>query len=146
MNGSSFFGKGGSSILANCFVALRPPFPIFLIRCVQVFSLQSAQCCKLTTGRGSACKTVTSLLSETCYLFLSSSLPGISHSRAYPGRTISSSSTIPLQWLPGHYLSGNDTADEFARKGMLLQQLTIPCGQLFRTHFPRTVLLKFCDT
>ena len=48
------------------------------------------------------------------------------------------SCSIRLQWVPGHsFLPGNDTADELARRGVLLLPSAIPCSLsslIYRIH------------
>ena len=71
------FGKGGSGLLANCFlcVALRPLFPFRQALYVQVFPLKPAPFCKLFAGLGSTNKSFTSLLVSTYLTLVLSSPP-----------------------------------------------------------------------
>ena len=50
------FGKGGSGVPANCFLALRPPFPFQQAQYVQVFPLKPVSFFKLFAGLGSTNK------------------------------------------------------------------------------------------
>ena len=61
---SFFFGKGGSSVLANCSlsVALRPLFPFQQTQYAQVFLLKSVPFCKFFAGLCGTNKFATSLL------------------------------------------------------------------------------------
>ena len=66
------------------------------------------------------------------------------------------SSSIRLQWVPGHsFLLGDDSADELARRGALLVPSAIPCSLssvISRIHsslfsdWRRTISSKFFDT
>ena len=63
-NGSvSFpFSKGGSGVPANCFLALRPLFPLQQTQYAQVFPLKPVPFCKLFAGLSSTNKSATFLL------------------------------------------------------------------------------------
>ena len=56
------FGKGGSGVLADCFLALRPLFSFLQAQYAQVFPLKPAPLCTLFAGLGSTNKSATSLL------------------------------------------------------------------------------------
>ena len=56
------FGKGGSSVPANCFLALRPLFPFRHTQYAQVFPLKPSPFCTLFAGLGSTSKSATPLL------------------------------------------------------------------------------------
>ena len=71
-DGSVPFGKGGSGVLANCFLALRPLFPFQQAQYAQVFPLKPAPFCTFFAGLGSTNKSATSLL---LYLNLALSSP-----------------------------------------------------------------------
>ena len=128
-------------------VALRPLFPFRKARYVQVFSLKPAPFCTLFAGLGSTNKSAISLLfSYYLTLVLSSPPCPLLHL---------SSCSIRLQWVPGHsFLPGNDTADELARRGVLLAPSAIPCSlsPISRIHsclfsdWRRTVSSKYFDT
>ena len=60
-DGSFPFGKGGSCILVNCSVALRPFFPSQQAQYVQVFALKLVPFCTLFAGLRSSNKSATSL-------------------------------------------------------------------------------------
>ena len=55
------FGKGGSSVSANCFLALRPLFPFQRAQYTQVFPLKPVPICTLFAGLGDTIKSATSL-------------------------------------------------------------------------------------
>ena len=129
-------------------VALRPLFPFRKARYVQVFPLKPAPFCTLFAGLGSTNKSAISLLfSYYLTLVLSSPPCPLLHL---------SSCSIRLQWVPGHsFLPGNDTADELARRGVLLAPSAIPCSlspPISRIHsclfsdWRRTVSSKYFDT
>ena len=107
-------------------VASRPPFSFQRAQYAQVFSLKFAPFCALFSGLGSTKKSVISLLFSS-YLTLALSSPPCSllHLSFYLNiwQKLFSlfSSSIRLQWVPGHsFLSVDDAADELARRGALL--------------------------
>ena len=141
-------------------VALRPLFPFRRAQCVQVFLLKPESFCTLFAGLGSTIKSVTSLLlsdfrsalgtlSSPPSFLLPETLWQIWH------KLSSLSSSIRLQWIPGHsFLPENDTADELARRGALLAPSAISCSLsplISRIHsylfsdWRRTVSSEFFD-
>ena len=83
------FGKGGSGVLANCFLALRLLFSFQQAQYVQVFPLKPAPFCKLFSGLGSTNKSAISLLLlYESRSVLSSIFPFIAISLADPVRTV----------------------------------------------------------
>ena len=103
------------------FVALRPPFSFQQAQYAQVFSLKPAPFCKLFAVLGSTTKSAISLLFSS-YLTLALSSPPCSllHLSFYLNlcKKLFSlfSSSIRLQWVPGHsFLPDNDAADKLAR-------------------------------
>ena len=140
-------------------MALRPLFFFQQAQYVQVFPLKPAPFCKLVAGLGSTNKPATSnlfyyltlVLSSPPSFFLSQSLWQI-----WQELSSRSSSSIRLQWVPGHlFLLGNDAADELARRGVLLVPSAMRCSlsslisRIHSSHFSdwmHTVSLKFFDT
>ena len=110
-------------------VAPKPLFPFQQAQYAQVFLLKPAPLCMLFAGLGSTNKLATFLLFSHLTLVLSSPPYPLlifrftSNSLAdLEGTVLSfSSCSIRLQWVPRYwFLSGNDTADELARRGALL--------------------------
>ena len=126
------FDKGSSEYLPTAFVvALRPLFPFRQVQYAQVFPLKPAPFCKLFSGLGSTNKSASFLLLlSLCFRHpvLSSIFPSIS--LADLAETVffvflSYQTTESLRTLVS---SGNDAADELARRGALLVPSAIPCG------------------
>ena len=159
-------GKGGSGILANCFLCgTEATLSLQQAKYVQVFPLKPALFCTLFAGLGSTNKSATSLLllsdSRSVLTTLSSPpsflLPQYLW-QIWQELSSLSSCSIRLQWVPGHsFLPGNHAADELARRGALLAPSAIPCSLsplISRIHsYPclfsdwrRTVSWKFFDT
>ena len=70
------FGKGGSGVLANCFVCgTRPLFPFRQAQFVPVFSLKPAPFCMPFAGLGNTIKSAISLLFSSCLTLVLSSPP-----------------------------------------------------------------------
>ena len=93
------FGKGGSSVLANCSlsVALKPLFPFRQAQYVQVFPLKPAPFCTLFAGLGSTNKSAISLLfSNYLTLVLSSPPCPLLHLSSYPKLCGRSGRNCPL--------------------------------------------------
>ena len=143
-------------------VALRPLFPFRQAHNGQVFPLKPAPFCTLFADIGSTNKSAISLfllsdsrsvlatLSSTPFFLSSQTLWQI-----WQELCSLSSCSIRLQWVPRHsFLSGNDAADELARRGTLLAPSAIPCSLspvISRIHsrlisdWRRTFSSKFFD-
>ena len=145
-------------------VALRPSFPFRQAQYAPVFPLKPAPFCTLFAGLGNTNKSAIFLLFFSCLTLVLSSPPcPLLHFFCYlklcfrSGRnSFFSSCSIRLQWVPRHsFLPGNDTADELARRGVLLAPSAIPCSLsplISRIHsclisdWRRTVSSKYFDT
>ena len=101
------------------------------------------------------------LLSDSRPVLATLSSPHLSFYLKLSGRSVRNCLLSPpvlsgYQWVPGHlFLSGNDPADELARRGALLAPSAIPCSLsslISRIHsclfsdWRRTVSSKFFDT
>ena len=142
-------------------VASRPLFSLQQAQYAQVFPLKPAPSCTLFAGLGSTNKSAISLLfSSYLTLALSSPFCSLLHLSFYLNlcQKLFSlfSSSIRLQWIPGHsFLPDDDVADELARRGALLVPSAMPCSHfslisgihssLF-SDWRRTVSSKFFDT
>ena len=143
------------------FVALRPLFPSQQAQYAQVFRVQSAPFCTLFASLGSTNKSATSLLFSFCLTLVLSSPPcpllHLSVLLKLSGRKYLLSPAV----LSGYNASavsgnsGNDAADELARRGALLAPSAIPCSLsrlISRIRFylfsdwRRTVSSKLFDT
>ena len=141
-------------------VALRPLFPFRQAQYVPVFLLKPAPFCTLFAGLGNTNKSAIFLLFSSCLTLVLSSPPSFLLSQTlwqiWQELSSLSSSSIRLQWVPGHsFLPGNDAADELARRGALLAPSAIPCSlspliSRIRSRFisdcRRTVSSKYVDT
>ena len=138
-----------------------PPFSFQQTQYAQVFPLKPAPSCTLLTGLGSTNKSAISLLFSP-YLALALSSPPcfLLHLYFYLNlcQKLSSlsSSSIKLQWFPGHsFLPDDDAADELAKRRALRVPSAMPCSHsslisgihssLF-SDWRHTVLSKFFDT
>ena len=157
------FGKSSSGVLANCSLcgiettlsfSAGPVCSSFSTEaCAILYALcwsrQHQQVCHFSSFLLSFCLTLI-LYSPPSFL-LSQTLWQI-----WQELSSLSSSSIRLQWVPGHtFPPENDTADELARRGALLAPSAIPCSLfpfISRIHsrlildWRRTVSLKFFDT
>ena len=142
-------------------VALRPPFSFQQAQYAQVFPLKPAPFWTLFAGLGSTTKSAIYLLfSYHLSLALFSPPCSLLHLSFYLNlcQKLFSlfSSSIRLQWVPGHsFLPDNDAANELARRGALLIPSAIPCSHSsiisgipfsFFSDWRRTVSSKFFDT
>ena len=136
-------------------MALRPLFPFQQAQYVQVFPLRPAPFCMLFAGLGSTIKSAIFLLFSymTPVLFYPPSfLLSQTLWQIWQELSSLSSSSIRLQWFPGHtFPPENDTADELARRGALLAPSAIPCSlspltSRLISDWRRTVSSKFFDT
>ena len=123
------FGKDGSGVIANCFLCGTEATLFFSAGPVaQVFPLKPAPFCMFFTGLGSTNTSSISLLfSYYLILVLSSPLCPLLYLSFYLNlwQELSSltSCSIRLQWVPRPSLFlGNDSADQRARRGVLLVQ------------------------
>ena len=144
------------------YVALRPLFSFWQAQYAQVFRLKPALFCTLFAGLGSTNKSATSLLllsdSRSVLATLSSPpsflLPQILWQIWQESSFLSCS--IRLQWVPGNsFLPRNDSADELARREVLIAPSAIPCSLsplISRIHsrlisdWKRTFSSKFFNT
>ena len=133
------FGKGGSGVLANCSLcgtkatlsfSAGPVSSSFSAEACAIlhalcWSRQHQQVCHFSSLLlPSDYRSVLASLSSPPSFLLSQTLWQIWQE---PSSLFSCS--IRLQWVPGHlFLSGNDTADELARRGALLAPSAIPCS------------------
>ena len=142
-------------------MASRPPFSFQQAQYAQVFPLKIAPSCTLFAGLGNTNKSAISLLFFS-YLTLALSLPPCTLLHLFFCFNLCQklfslfSSSIRLQWVPGHsFLLDDDAADELARRGALLVPSAIPCSHssllsgihscLF-SDWRHTVSSKFFDT
>ena len=143
------------------FMASRPPFFSQQAHYAHVFPLKPVPFCTLFAGLGSTIKPAISLLfSYYLTLVLSSPPCSLLHLSFYLNlcQKLFSlfSSSIRLQWVPGHlFLPDDDAADELARRGAQLVPSAIPCCYStlisgihfsFFSDWRRTVSSKFFDT
>ena len=141
-------------------VSPRPLFPSLHARYAQVFPLKPAPFCMLFAGLGSINKSAISLLFLSDSRFVLTTLfssPFFLLPQSLCQKLFSLfSSSIRLQWVPGHsFLPDDNAADELARRGALLVPSAIPCSDSFlisRIHsclfsdWRHTVSSKFLDT
>ena len=140
-------------------VPSRPPFSFQHAQYAQVFLLKPAPSCTLFAGLGSTNKSAIFFFSYLT-LALSSSPCSLLHISFYLNlcQKLFSlfSSSIRLQWVPGHsFLPHDDAANELARRGALLVPSAMPCNlsslisgihsSLF-SDWRHTVSSKFFDT
>ena len=164
--GSVPFGKGGSGVLANC--SLYGTGATLSFSAGPICSSFSAEACAIlhalwwSRQHQQAChfssllllsdfRSVLAALSSPPSFLLSQTLWHI-----WQELSSLSSCSIRLPWVPGHsFLPGNDTADELARRGVLLASSAIPCSlsslisrihSCFFSDWRRTVSSKFFDT
>ena len=141
------FGKGGFDVLANC--SLCGAETILSFSAGPVCSSFSAEACAIlhalcwSRQHQQVCHfSSLLLLSDSRSVLVALFCPPsflLSQTLWQIWQELSSLSfcSIRLQWVPGHsFLSGNDTADELARRGALLAPSSIPCSlsPLVSTH------------
>ena len=156
-------GKNGFGILANCSLCdteatlsfsaglVRSSFSTkaCAIKQALCWSWQHQQVCHFSSLLllSDSCSVLITLFSPPSFLLPQSFWQDLSSL---------SSSSIRLQWVPGHlFLLGNNTADELARRGALLLSSAILCSlfpliscghPLLFSDWRRTVSSKFFDT
>ena len=122
-----FLWQRGSDVLANCFLCGAEATLSFSAG--PVCSIISPEACAILQAfrwfrqNHQVCLRSFLLFSDSRFVF--ASLSFLSHTLWFVLQELSflsSSFTIRLRWVPGHPFSlGNDTADELARKGAVLQ-------------------------
>ena len=160
------FGKGGSSVLANC--SLCSTEATLSFSAGPVCSTLSTEACAIlhalcwSQQHQQVCHfSSLLLLSDSCSVLATLSSPPsflLSQTVWQIWQELSSlsSCSIRLQWVPGHlFLPGNYMADELARRGALLAPFAIPCSLsrlICRIHshlfldWRHTVSSKYFDT
>ena len=148
------FGESGSDVPANCFLALRPLFPLQQAQYAQVFPLKPVPFCTLFAGLGSTNKSATSLLLSEPRSVLFSIFPFTAISLADLAGTVFSL-LLYYQAIMGSRILGNDAAAEQTKRRVLLVPSVIPCSLspfISRIHsclfsdWSCTVSSKFFDT
>ena len=156
------FGKGGSGVLANCFLCGTEATLSFLAG--PVCSSFSAEACTILHAlcwswqHQQVCHfSSLLLLSDSCSVLANlSSPPSFLSSQTlwqiWQELSSLSSCSIRLQWVPEHlFLPVNNMADELARQGALLVPSAIPCSlsalisRVF-SDWRHTVSSKYFDT